>query len=485
MSALSDLRDAIDHITARTGDGEAWKRGLTPADISTVGATVVDPDAAGGLLAKVRANHPDLFDARTGAPISPPVPSPGQRGEAVAAIQKAEDDLAQQNSASAQLDLHVVAAVLNAHATAGEGGARLRALQDEIEAAVRMRTDLDTAAGAREFQRFLIGKARQIAAVVESADLDAGSKAALATAWTALYRSGSDDTAPTESPTDGAAPVTRAAASPPPAPAPEALPPYGSDLGDDALANALLASAGPPPDIAPAAAAAPVQPASAAPPPSATPFTAPPMMSGLPSMPGVPALSGLLPDMARSDAASLRSARELDEPLDLPTIEDDPIGADLPDPDDPQAGDADAPEPSPPAGDCTTVRLPDGGEMHAPTAALAEVFRSALNGIPVVDAYRGAGITVPPPGTAVPHPVEPFRVVGGDIGMFSDRQALALDRDRAVLDGRIQPVATVGGPSFLGWLHPPSQGATTAASAPDPAAPTAPTQTRPAAADAR
>lgn len=198
MSALSDLRDAIDHITARTGDGEAWKRGLTPADISTVGAAVVDPDAAVGLLAKVRANHPDLFDARTGAPIAPPEPSPGQRGEAVAAIQKAEDDLAQQNSASAQLDLHVVAAVLNAHATAGEGGARLRALQDEIEAAVRMRTDLDTAAGAREFQRFLIGKARQIAAVVESADLDAGSKAALATAWTALYRSADDEAPSTE-----------------------------------------------------------------------------------------------------------------------------------------------------------------------------------------------------------------------------------------------------------------------------------------------
>lgn len=193
-------------------------------------------------------------------------------------------------------------------------------------------------------------------------------------------------------------------------------------------------------------------------------------------MPGVPAMSGLLPE---------RPAREFDEPLDLPAMDEGPIDDDLTELDDPPADDTDAPEPAPPAGDCTTVRLPDGGEMHAPTAALAEVFRAALNGTPVVDAYRAAGITVPPPGTAVPHPVEPFRVVGGDIGMFSDRQALALDRDRAVLDGRIQPVATVGGPSFLGWLHPPSQGATTAASAPDPAAPTAPTQTRPAVADER
>lgn len=483
MSALSDLRDAIDHITACTGDGEAWKHGLTPADISAVSATVVDQNAAGGLLAKIRANHPELFDARTGAPISAPTQSPGQRGDSVTAIQKAEDDLAQQNSASAQLDLHVVAAVLNAHATAAEGSARLRDLQDDIEAAVRTRTDLDTAAGAREFQRFLIGKARQIAAVVESADLDAGSKAALATAWTALYRSG-DQTA-AEGPADGAAPVARAAAAAPPGPTPETLPPYGSDLGDDALANALLASSEPQPDVAPTAAAAPVQPASAIPQPSTTPFTAPPMMSGLPSMPGMPNLSGLLPDLARPDPAAVRSASALDEPLDLPATENGPVGDDLPGPDDPPVDDTDATEPPPPAGDSTTVRLPDGSEMHAPTTALAEVFRATLNGTPVVDAYRAAGITVPPPGTAVPHPVEPFRVVGGDVGMFSDRQALALDRDRAVLDGRIQPVASIGGPSFLGWLHPPSQGATTAASAPDPAAPAAPTQTRPAAADAR
>ena len=118
MSALGELRDAIDHVTTCTGDGEAWKRGLTPTDIGAIGAAVIDPQAVTALLTKIRANHPTLFDPQTGAPVSPAAP-PGQRGESVSAIQKAEDDLAQQNSATAQLDLHVVAAILNAHAAAG------------------------------------------------------------------------------------------------------------------------------------------------------------------------------------------------------------------------------------------------------------------------------------------------------------------------------------------------------------------------------
>lgn len=487
MSILSELRDAIDHITTCTGDGEAWKHGLTPADIGAIGASAIDPDAAGALLAKVRVNHPTLFDARTGAPIPPPPQSPAQRGETVSAIQKAEDDLAQQNSATAQLDLHVVAAILNAHATAEEGSARLRALQDEIEDAVQTRTDLDTAAGAREFQRFLIGKMRQIAAVVESADLDAGSKAALATAWTALYKSDSEGTPPavdSAGATPSAPAVPSGAPAPPLAAAPESLPPYGSDAGDEALANALLASSDSQPAVPPAA-AIPVQSAPPAQVPApAAPPTTPPMTSGLPSIPGIPALSGLLPDSARPDPAALRPARMFDDPLDLPAT-DDLLDEDGPDGSDSTDDDTDVPEPPPASTDCTAVRLPDGSEIHAPTAALAEVFRSTLNGTPVVDAYRSAGITVPPPGTAVPHPVEPFRVAAGDVGMFSDRQALALDRDRAVLDGRIQPVASVGGPSFLGWLHPPSQGATAAAAAPDPAVPPTPTPTRPAAAAAR
>ncbi|EUA56695.1 hypothetical protein I553_8749 [Mycobacterium xenopi 4042] len=43
----------------------------------------------------------------------------------------------------------------------------------------------------------------------------------------------------------------------------------------------------------------------------------------------------------------------------------------------------------------------------------------------------------------------------GDIGMFTDRHALALGNSKALLNGQIQHISTVKGPSFLGWEHPP------------------------------
>jgi hypothetical protein len=76
----------------------------------------------------------------------------------------------------------------------------------------------------------------------------------------------------------------------------------------------------------------------------------------------------------------------------------------------------------------------------------------------------------------VPNPVDPAQLAPGDIGIFTDRHALALGESRALVDGQIQHIITVTGPSFLGWEHPPVP-----VSAPDKTAPPAPT--RPAVAD--
>lgn len=464
MSALDELRDAISRITAVTGDPRAWTRGLTPDDIAAIGAAAVDPEAVAALSVKVRANHPAVFAADPGSSVLSPPPAPGQQGEAVSAIRKAEDDLAQQNSASAQLDLHVVAAILNAHADAGAGSESLRRLQEQIEEAVRMRTDLDTATGAREFQRFLIGKLREIAAVVESANLEDSSKAALATAWTALYRSDLGS-APDPTPDPERAEPAPAEATSPPSPEPmsERLPPYGSDIGDAALFEPLPA----PVQTMPAAAAPGTAPAPAAAPPAPLPSV--PTVPGTPPMPGPSALPTMLPDLSRLDQPPPRSSSEFDDPAELdvppdPVSEDEPAAEDAPA--DRASGEDTGTGAESDTGD-RTVRLPGGELVEAPSDALAEVFRSALRGTPVVEAFRAQGITVPPPGTAVPHPVEPPRVAGGDVGMFTDRQALALDRDRAWFGGRIQPVSAIGGPSFLGWLHPPSERVPNAP-APDP-----------------
>ena len=60
---------------------------------------------------------------------------------------------------------------MNAHLKTVEGRER-SSLQRDTETAVHTRSELDTPAGARDFQRFLIGKLRDIRVVVDNASLD-------------------------------------------------------------------------------------------------------------------------------------------------------------------------------------------------------------------------------------------------------------------------------------------------------------------------
>ena len=426
---------------------------------------------------------------RMSPPLDPPPVPPGQQGDAATAMKKAEDALARQSSVTAQLDLHVVGAILSAHAMAVEGSERLRALQDEVEAAVQSRTDLDTPSGARDFQRYLIGKLRQIAAVVESGNLDDTSRAALASAWTALYenargqRPPESDTLQTSGTAPESAGVAPVAADDPPQP-------DGVGIADDPLLDSLLAAEqitpgglmSGPPVSGPAPAVPPLAPANAPmfPMPGITPgMSAAPLTGGTAEWPK-PDLSGGPFRPGRSADAGNAELESLFDDGYLPSESDGLPVADI------LFGDEQADNLSGDyaGADSVTVRIPGGDVVSAPTPAIAEVLRSALAGTPIGEAYRQQGIVVPPPGTAVSHPVDPARIVAGDIGMFTDRQALAVDTHRAWMDGRIQPTTSIGGPSFLGWLHPPAQG--TAPSAPPPPAPSpgGPSPTRPAIADA-
>jgi hypothetical protein len=98
-----------------------------------------------------------------------PPPLSHSDGAAAEAIRAAESALAHQSSLTAQVDLQVVTAVLNAHTDHAGAVAVLERLQDDIEAAVLIRTDLDTPAGARDFQRYLLEKLRDIRTVVATA----------------------------------------------------------------------------------------------------------------------------------------------------------------------------------------------------------------------------------------------------------------------------------------------------------------------------
>ncbi|MCW2660433.1 MAG: hypothetical protein JWP83_1585 [Mycobacterium sp.] len=465
MSTYDELINTIKSVRDRTGDPNAWQAGLAPTEVAAVITPTTRPEQLDAIVRKIRRQHANIFGAGTPE-------SDREQGEAAEAMAGAEAALAQQNSTSSQLDMQVVTAILNAHLKAVEGREALSKLQRETETAVLTRSDLDTPAGARDFQRFLIGKLKDIRAVVLNASLDDTSKSALMAAWTSLYdasKNGADDRPP-------------AATVPVAAPADSATqrPVDDPEAGWDPLLDSMLTD-----DPGLPAGNAPVPPPAGG---TTAPAPATPVMPPIPSLgtgplPGLGGLGGLgglpltgLEEGGRTDPA-LRGVG--DEGL---LGSHDPAPGDHPgdhDGDEDKAHEEDAPadQPdSPPAGP-TAVTLPDGDTVTAASPQLAAAIKAAVGGAAIADAFHQQGITIPPPGTAVTDPVDPLQVIPGDIGILTDRHALALGHEKALLDGQIQRIATVNGPSFLGWEHPP---AATASAAP-PAEPHTPTPTGPAA----
>src|ERR1700756_5478639 len=219
MSVYEELLATVKLVRDRTGDPNAWQAGLAPSEVAAVISPTTRPEQIEAVLRKIRQQHSDLFGAGIpgGPGTRPPSGAPGapsdrEEGDAAQAMADAEAALAHQNSASSQLDMQVVSAILNAHLKAVEGREALTKLQRETEAAVVTRSDLDTPAGARDFQRFLIGKLKDIRAVVLNASLDDTSKSALMAAWTSLYdasKGGPND--PGDRPRAAAGPVAPAA----------------------------------------------------------------------------------------------------------------------------------------------------------------------------------------------------------------------------------------------------------------------------------
>ncbi|OBH99469.1 DUF4226 domain-containing protein [Mycobacterium sp. E2733] len=446
MSAHEELLAAVEYVRDRTGDPNAWLAGLSPSERAAVITPTTRPEHLQAIAGKIRQQDAAAPDR--------------EKGEAAEAIAHAEVALSHQNSASSQLDMQVITAILNAHLNAVEGSQALTKLQQDTEAAVRTRSDLDTPAGARDFQRFLIGKLRDIRAVVLNASLDDTSKSALMAAWTSLYdASKGQPNSPDERPsaaTDGADSAMT------------------EDPGRDPLLNSLFADdPGPATDDLPGGVVPDVATAPAAPLAPVLPPPMPNFASGLPSLGAIP--SGLpLPDLQGDDRTD-PALQGLDDEglLDSAEHADPKPDASSDQPSDTDEEAAAVEGDSSPAGP-TTVTLPDGETVTAASPQLAAAIKAAVGGTAIPDAFQQQGITIPPPGTAVTNPIDASHVTPADIGMFIDRHALALGPGKALLDGQIQDSATVSGPSFLGWEHPPAAAMTA------PAKPDTPTPTRPA-----
>ena len=468
MATPDDVLAAVEHVNQCTGDPKSWLTGLTPQDVADAATLfAATPARLDGLVSRIRQQHPDLFDAKTGEMIYPAQTGPPahpqtggtdadhQEGDAADAIRSAELALAHQSSATAQVDLQVVTAVLNAHQKAAASRDALNTLQRDVEGAVAARSDLDTPAGARDFQRYLIGKLRDIRAVVTDASLDDTSSSALMAAWTSLYNSAQPAADAAE---DQRRPAAAEVPGQPVTQSPTAAPAF--DLGpylDPPLDEGL----GLPPEDTPAQTAPAHAPASADS-PAIPAFGGAGMPSGS-TMPGWGMPAGFPPPNG--------AMPESDDPENDPRSEDGHDGADQADHAD-HADHEDTEAAAPPAGP-TTVTLPDGETLTAASPQLAAAIEAAAGGTPIAEAFQHEGMTIPPPGTAVSDPVNPSQLTPGDIGMFTDHHALALGESRALVDGQIQHISTVSGPSFLGWEHPPVP---VGAPAPDRAASPAPTR---------
>ncbi len=105
-----------------------------------------------------------------------------QTGPSLAAIAARQSAMATQHRSVAEADRVLMEVLASAHAAMRESIARLDAIADEIERGVPHRASLavDSPMGAREFQKFLVAKQREIAAVVADAhDLDRAKTAVL------------------------------------------------------------------------------------------------------------------------------------------------------------------------------------------------------------------------------------------------------------------------------------------------------------------
>lgn len=562
MATVEELKQALSHINVQTGNGNAWRNGLSFPDQRAIAEW---RKASGGevpdtLIGALRNHHPELFSS-TGALRFPsptagvhepapaaPQPAPAapanneqngqhanggdanqqngngktgqqgngaatnkqngngqtgqqgsgdqeQKGDGAEAIKKLEAALKDQNSDVAEADRTLATAVLSAYSKSVAGKEKLEALQQSIEDAVQRQTALDTPMGAREFQKFLVSKQREIIDTVVEADLDDKTKREILSSLYTLSSTpgqgnGKGDNGKPEGENDkgggenggqgggdggqggqGGTPPTQLDGAP------------GGDLAsllnDPSLMGAdpgLLGGGMPPMPQIPT----------------------PPMPSlgggGIPGLfggggSGAGGLGDLLnPKSGDKPESGLDplleplgpSDKTEPEPLIDPKDHDKPEG-------DPEKKENEQPVPGtpvpgqlappiPPGAGPTEVHLKYGDKtitLTAPNPQMAEVTKAIANGTPIGEAFREhAGVSVAPAGAAVPNPEDPSKLQLGAIGQFADHQVYALSKDLGVLNGQIRPISELAGPGFLGWLPPPD--IPTAAPTPQAAAPAAP-----------
>lgn len=114
-----------------------------------------------------------------------------QSGQSIAALQSRLSALAHRHGAIGEADRRFADAVSSAHAITVQALAALDRIETEIEATVaeQQQRSIDTPAGARDLQRYLLDKQREIQAVVTAAHDQAARKTAVIQEILDTYRS--------------------------------------------------------------------------------------------------------------------------------------------------------------------------------------------------------------------------------------------------------------------------------------------------------
>jgi Domain of unknown function (DUF4226) len=113
-----------------------------------------------------------------------------QSGQSVDALRARLDALSQRHTLVAEADRRLADTVTSAHAVTVGALAQLDRIEAEIESAVSTARTcaVDTSAGARELQRLLIAKQREILVVVSEADEQSAMKTAVVQELLDTYR---------------------------------------------------------------------------------------------------------------------------------------------------------------------------------------------------------------------------------------------------------------------------------------------------------
>ena len=113
----------------------------------------------------------------------------------------------------------------------------------------------------------------------------------------------------------------------------------------------------------------------------------------------------------------------------------------------------------------------------AVSPAVASAASAHLGGASIEDAYKAAGITLPPPGTQIKDTLPSLSMAQvGDLAVFKDKYVMLLGDNKIYLDGQEQPVSALAKlTGFMAFCHPPASSTPSVpAPASPPAAPSAP-----------